>query len=184
MRVINFLYLTLIIPVCSYSQDVNPKVVTQIENIKEGYVFGDDSWLISHSNDTIPFADLTGSWTILNYWSAGCRPCVEAIPVLEELSATGQIRIIGINVDKDFDRFEKYHKKYGIKYPDFFGGFTLSNPLMLANLKLVENEAGISKLVTLTPQYILLDPDGVIINKNLPKPGSREFQQILTQIKR
>lgn len=185
MKTFNLFLLTLIIHIhlCTYAQGINPTVLAQIESIREGYVFGEGSWLINPSKDTVAFTDLTGSWTILDYWSAGCRPCIEAFPLLEEISAMGQVKIIGINVDKDFGRFEKYHKKYDIKYPDFFAGFTLTNPLMLANVHITENEDGVSKLVTLTPHYILLDPDGVIVNKNLPKPGSKEFQQILINIK-
>ncbi|GHE71440.1 TlpA family protein disulfide reductase [Roseivirga thermotolerans] len=167
------------------AQTAASNLAKKASSIDEGYVFPDNAWLISVNGDTITFGSLKGTWIILDYWTAGCKPCVEAFPFLQALNNENpkKLTVVAINVDKSFDRFSKYHQKYSIGYPNYFSGFSLSNPFMLANLQPAHTQSGEVRMTTLTPQYILIDPEGRIINKNLPKPGSIAFQQALSIIK-
>ena len=166
--------------VYSIAQGVSAQTLAQLEEIKIGYQFPNDAWLIADNGDTLSFESLKGQWTIMDYWSAGCKPCIEAFPFLKSLHEEDSLlQVIAINVDKDFARFRKYHSRYNVGYPNYYAGFTLSNPFMLANLKVVNDGEKPSRLVTLTPQYLLINPDGIIVSDSLPKPGTTEFETAL-----
>ncbi|MEO9870461.1 TlpA family protein disulfide reductase [Ekhidna sp.] len=183
----SILFISLIVASsCSKAQGVDEKIRQKILEVDNGYQLSEKSWLITEEEDTLSFQSIKGQWIILDYWTAGCKPCIEAFPVLKSISEhdSMQLKIVAINVDKSFSKFKKYSKKYNIGYSNYFGGFTLSNPLFLPSLKLIENEDGKSSVITLTPQYVLIDPSGKIVNRNLSKPGSKAFHEEIKIINR
>lgn len=66
-------------------------------------------------------------YTILDFWWNGCVPCrrfnVEMKTDYEKLQKNG-VEIIGINIDKSRDRWEKASSIDRIEWPNYFGGHT------------------------------------------------------------
>lgn len=171
-----FLFLSILQTVSGIAQE--ERISALLSGVAEGQYLSQDSWLINQSGDTISFKVFDGKWLIVDYWSYGCRPCIKEFPHVNELYKNidhEKLEIIGIYVGEDTRKWKKSLNKYPIEFPSFHGGWSASNPLLSINFQL--NEEG--NITTITPQYVLIDPDGKIVNKNLPKPSDPLFDSTL-----
>jgi thiol-disulfide isomerase/thioredoxin len=75
------------------------------------------------NNRSKSFSELKGEkFTILDFWATWCKPCLLAIPKLNEIYDTYSdkgIEIIGINTDspRNSAKVRPFVKSYKIKYP-------------------------------------------------------------------
>ena len=53
------------------------------------------------------FSDFHGRWLIINYWATWCKPCIEEIPELNQLSSQHSEKLIVLGVDFDQNQNEK-----------------------------------------------------------------------------
>ncbi|MDJ0646854.1 MAG: TlpA disulfide reductase family protein [Flavobacteriaceae bacterium] len=151
----------------------------KLEQVKEGSILSDRSWLINNNKDTIYFKEFENKWVLIDFWSTGCIPCIKEFPYIEAFykKHKSRIQVIGVSVDTNYKRFIKGYKKYNLEIPNFFAGGTLTNPFYVLNLKKYikkENKELIS-YGTFIPNYVLISPKGIIVDKNIPKPSSLEF---------
>lgn len=59
-----------------------------------------------------------GQWLIISYWAEWCKPCLEEIPLLNEVQSLPNASVIGINFDNQSrDSIEKVRQKWGMNYP-------------------------------------------------------------------
>lgn len=143
--------------------------------VQEGMSVPDHAWLVNMAGDTISFSALKGKWIVIDYWSTGCKSCLEELPAIEKFYAGAdrtQLEVIRISVDSKPEQWKKSAKKHKSTLTDYYAGNSAArkiNPLLAINYTVLQDGAG-EKIVTLTPQYVLLSPQGVIIDKKLPRP--------------
>ena len=67
--------------------------------------------------------DLAGDAPVLiNFWATWCGPCVREIPVLRDLHASGDVRVVSINVDDGPDaEVRDFVRRYGVEYDVLMG---------------------------------------------------------------
>ncbi|GAB3488835.1 TlpA family protein disulfide reductase [Marinomonas epiphytica] len=57
-------------------------------------------------------------WTLINYFAEWCKPCLEELPELNELSHSTELRIFGISYDSLTDpQIKDLIDKYNIEFP-------------------------------------------------------------------
>ena len=65
-------------------------------------------------------SDFKGKVVVLNFWATWCPPCVEEAPALNHLqqriASRGGI-IIGVSIDDDPEKYEKFLKDFGVPFP-------------------------------------------------------------------
>jgi peroxiredoxin len=65
-------------------------------------------------------SDFKGKVVVLNFWATWCRPCVEEAPALNHLqqriASRGGI-IIGVSIDDDPAKYEKFLKDFSVPFP-------------------------------------------------------------------
>lgn len=108
-------------------------------------------------DDTVQLSDFKGKYILIDFWASWCAPCRASNPALLEAYNLFKYRdftIIGISVDKQKDRWLKAIEEDG---------------LIWINLSNLEGWGEISTLygVKAVPQNFLLDPQGIIIDKNI-----------------
>jgi peroxiredoxin len=181
-KVIPIFILQLVV-VLAHGQSAVPGWITELTNpVQAGRTISDDSWLINAHRDTITFNELKGKWIIVDYWMTGCRPCIQEFPALEshyETIDTTKIEIIRVSIDRSFEQWQKSAKKYKTIVPDFYSGKDKYNHFWAINFVIVDQDDGSKKIITQTPQYVLLSPEGKIIDKELPKPSDASFLKII-----
>lgn len=135
------------------------------------------AWLITPAGEKVGFDNFLGDWVLIDFWSYGCAPCVKEFPKLAKIARTykDQLNVIAVSVDPKFERFRKGAKRYHIEVPHYFAGYTYANPLFNLNVKTAIDKNGKIHFRTETPQYVLIDPTGKIVDKKIAKPSSKDF---------
>ncbi len=109
--------------------------------------------------------DLKGKYVYIDVWATWCRPCLSQIPALKELEEEYQgknIEFVSISTDKP-DKHEAW--KNMIRSKEMSG-----IQLYAGTDKSFAQEYQINSI----PRFILIGPEGNIINANAPRPSQKE----------
>jgi peroxiredoxin len=114
--------------------------------------------LPNQESDTIALTDFRGQYVFLDFWASWCKPCRAANPNL--VKAYNELKhrnfeIIGISIDNN------RHKWLAAIEQDRINWVQLSN---LQGWDTVSATYGVKAI----PQNFLINPDGFIIDKNIP----------------
>jgi peroxiredoxin len=112
----------------------------------------------SIDGDEISLGSLQGQYTILEFWATWCGPCIPEIPHLKSLYekyGDDGFTIIGISLDRDKDTLVDFIAERDMVWPQIYvsDGWEAELPRLF-------NVSGI-------PRMYLLDPDGIIIDRDL-----------------
>jgi len=119
--------------------------------------------------------DLRGKYVYIDVWATWCGPCRGEIPFLakvEEKYKGKNIAFISISVDEDKD-FEKWKKFVSDK--------------QLGGIQLFADKNWNSEFITSfginsIPRFILIDPKGILINADAPRPSEPQLQEKLDSL--
>lgn len=103
-------------------------------------------------------SDLRGQYVLVDFWASWCPPCREENPKLVKLYEEFKdknFEILGISFDKEFENWEKAVKEDNLTWKH------------ISDLQGWNNYASLVYGVKAIPQNILVDPDGVVIARNL-----------------
>ncbi len=102
---------------------------------------------------TITHEDLIGQPFLINVWASWCPTCRTEHPFVEQLAASGRLRVIGLNYrDEEED---------ALAWLEYFG-----NPYAL-NMADVSGRTAIDFGVYAAPESFLVDADGYILFKQV-----------------
>jgi len=122
--------------------------------------------------ELISLNDFKGKFVLIDFWASWCAPCratnQELVKIYNHFSYN-DFTIIGISVDKDRDRWLNAIKTDKLSWPN------LSN---LDGWDKVSTTYGVKAI----PQNFLIDPTGIIIDKNIePKELAEKLENIFTK---
>ncbi|MGO4772748.1 TlpA family protein disulfide reductase [Flavobacterium sp. W22_SRS_FK3] len=114
-------------------------------------------------------SDLRGKYVYIDLWATWCGPCRAEIPFLQKIEEKyhgKNIEFVSISIDKakDNDKWKKFVADKNL------GGIQLFAD------KDWESEFVMSYGVTGIPRFILIDPNGNIVNPDADRPSSAELQ--------
>ena len=123
------------------------------------------------SGQVVGLRDLRGKYVYIDLWATWCYFCCKEIPDLKKLEARlhrRNICFVSISVDKDRTAWEKKVKA------DRLGGIQLiaGEDRSFRNAYLVEG----------IPRFILLDPEGKIVDANMSRPSDPETFRFLNSL--
>ena len=98
-------------------------------------------------------ADYKGKYLLLDFWSVGCGPCLEAMPELKTIadSLRSTLTVISLNIDIKRSVWKKYSEKEKITWVN------LNDDWGLAGLAARYGVNGI-------PHYVMISPNGTVID--------------------
>ncbi|TXC82076.1 TlpA family protein disulfide reductase [Luteibaculum oceani] len=98
----------------------------------------------------------SGKFRLLDFWATWCKPCINSFPHLIELhNEFENLEVIGVNVEMDAENPLKFLDKN--PELDWLQLIDYGNQKFKQNFKIIGY-----------PWYILIDPDGHVVNTNLP----------------
>jgi thiol-disulfide isomerase/thioredoxin len=125
----------------------------------------------------VSLTDFAGKYVYIDYWATWCGPCKAEVPAYKQLIgdyAGKNIVFISISVDKDKAAWEKMVKE-GI--PDPADGTKMIQMSWLQLHDAVKyNKIWLVKFI---PTFVLIDPQGKIVNSRALRPSNPELRPIL-----
>lgn len=124
---------------------------------------------------TTSLKDFKGKYVYIDVWATWCGPCRKEIPFLqtvEEKYKTKNIAFVSISIDRvaDHDKWKAMVEK------DSLGGVQL-----IAD-KDWKSEFVKAYGIRSIPRFILIDPNGTIVNADAQRPSEPELQLLLNKL--
>ncbi|MDI5949829.1 TlpA family protein disulfide reductase [Flavobacterium yafengii] len=119
---------------------------------------------------------LKGKYVYIDVWATWCGPCLKEVPSLKKVEEQYQgknIQFVSISVDNIKDR-QKWSNIVNTKQ---LGGIQL-----LADMD-INSEFIKAYEIKEIPRFILIDPDGNIVNSNAPKPSETKLIDLFNELK-
>lgn len=167
------------------------KNITELENVYNTYVTDPalrafykekyDKWDITSpgrpspdfsgediDGKTYSLKDFKGKYLYIDLWATWCGPCKREIPFLKELEKKFEgknITFLSLSTDHNKADWEKMVKS----------GELSGVQLLIGRRSKFQQDYNIDGI----PHFILLDPEGKIINANIARPSSPDIENIL-----
>ncbi|TFW32843.1 TlpA family protein disulfide reductase [Massilia horti] len=61
--------------------------------------------------------ELSGKPVVLNFWASWCGPCVEELPVLNELAQRDNLVVLGVNYKEGSDAIVRFTREHPFRFP-------------------------------------------------------------------
>lgn len=129
----------------------------------------------NHKGGTTSLKDLKGKYVYIDVWATWCGPCIAEIPSLKEIEQKyhdKNIAFVSISIDKE-SAYEKWKKMVVEKE---LGGIQL-----LADNDWKSQFVQDYKINGI-PRFILIDPNGNIINPDAPRPSSPKLVEVFDNL--
>ena len=119
--------------------------------------------------------DLRGKYVYIDVWATWCGPCRGEIPFLakvEEKYKGKNIAFVSISADedKDFDKWKKFVSDKKLGGIQLFADKNWNSEFIIA--------FGINSI----PRFILIDPKGIVVNADAPRPSDPQLQEKLDSL--
>ena len=119
--------------------------------------------------------DLRGKYVYIDVWATWCGPCRGEIPFLakvEEKYKEKNIAFVSISVDedKDFDKWKKFVSDKQLGGIQLFADKNWNSEFITS--------FGINSI----PRFILIDPNGVVVNSDADRPSDPKLQEKLDSL--
>lgn len=124
------------------------------------------------NGNRISLDDFRGQYVFLDFWATWCKPCIKQFPALERIQEEmigKPIVFIGISIDKaeDKETWRQFVKDHGLKGIQVW-----------ADQDTHQRLSGALNMRTI-PRFVLIDPDGYLVDADAPRPTSQELRGLL-----
>lgn len=129
----------------------------------------------NHKGGKTKLSDLKGKYVYIDLWATWCAPCRTEIPYLQKIEEKyhgKNIEFVSISIDKakDIEKWKKF-----VTYKNLGG-------VQLFADKDWESEFVTGYGVTGIPRFIIVDPNGNILNSDADRPSSPNLQKQLDSL--
>ena len=162
------------------TNEIHKKEITEsynkLKTVSRGEVSPKFENYENFAGGTTSLEDLKGKYVYIDVWATWCGPCKAEIPSLKELEKkykNKNIHFVSISVDKASD----YQK-----WKDMVASEELKG-IQLFSDKSWESSFVEDYLIKGIPRFILVDPNGNIVNSNAPRPSDKKLIALFNEQK-
>lgn len=137
----------------------------------------------NHAGGKMSLSDFKGKYVYFDMWATWCGPCIKEIPSLKEVEKQFKgknIEFVSISLDEG-----RGYK--GDKAAAYEGWKKMVKEKELGGIQLMADNGFASDFVRKyringIPRFILVDPEGNIVNANAPRPSNPELVNLLNEL--
>lgn len=118
----------------------------------------------------VDLAKMRGKVVLIDFWATWCQPCIRELPgLIQAYSALKDkgFEIIGISVDDDLGKLERFVKEVGVTWPQYFDS------------KGFQNDIASRFEIQVVPTMWLVGKDGIVISTNAREGLSEAIETAL-----
>ena len=122
---------------------------------------------------TFKLNNFENKYLLIDIWATWCAPCIDDLKYLEEIKQNFKekpIEFISVSIDDKIENWKKNINERNLI------GFQLLSPKARDDVFFEQ-----IKLITV-PRYLLISPEGIIVNSNTPRPSSPELVKLLDSV--
>tara|TARA_R110001583_G_scaffold125274_2_gene276827 strand:- start:30558 stop:31928 length:1371 start_codon:yes stop_codon:yes gene_type:complete len=161
------------------TDEENNKIISESYNTLKTVSKGQPSPKFSdyenYKGGTTSLDDLKGKFVYVDVWATWCGPCKAEIPSLKEVEKQyhgKNIEFVSVSVDvaKDHDKWLKMVEDDKLKGIQLFSDKNWKSDFVQAYL------------IKGIPRFILIDPNGNIVNSNAPRPSDSKLIDLFNEL--
>lgn len=129
-----------------------------------------DFMLVDIAGNRVSLADFKGKHVYIDVWASWCAPCCKEMPhlaMLERRFAGKPVAFVSVSIDEDEADWKRKVRELDLRGNQLYAGKT--------------NFKG-DYQITLVPRFVLLSPDGTIIDANMTRPSDPKTHNALLEI--
>jgi thiol-disulfide isomerase/thioredoxin len=136
---------------------------------------GDPSPKFNYPNtkgEKVSLDDLRGKYVYVDVWATWCGPCKQQIPFLKELDkeySGKNIAIVSLSIDKESNKD---------KWLQMVADEKLTGIQIMAD----DSDFATAYNISGIPRFILIDPEGNILDSNAPRPSDPRLKQLFESL--
>ena len=135
---------------------------------------------INYKGGKSSLASFKGKYVYIDVWATWCKPCLAEIPALKSLEKkyhNKNIEFVSISIDDE--RTAGSWDKAQTKWKDMVAKKNLSGTQLYAgkDIQFMKDYQ-----VTGIPRFILIDPQGNIVNANAPRPSNPSLENTFKEL--
>ena len=127
----------------------------------------------NYEGGTTSLDDLKGKYVYIDVWATWCGPCKQQIPFLKEIESEYEhknIAFVSISTDRanKCDAWKKMIEDYDMGGYQLFAG--------------TDQSFSAAYQINAIPRFILIDPDGKIVDSNAPRPSDPKLKELFDSL--
>jgi len=122
------------------------------------------------TGDTIRLSDFRGRYVYIDVWATWCVPCIKEMPKLKELEADfgDDIAFVSVSIDHDKAKWIKFVEDKELNGIQILCHTPRTTRAEIMDLYMIEA----------IPRFIMIDPEGKIINVDASRPSDPKTRKI------
>lgn len=127
----------------------------------------------NHAGGETSLSDLKGKYVYIDFWATWCGPCKAEIPALKQLEKDyhdKNIEFVSISIDRVAD-YETWK--------------TMVTEEELTGVQLyAKGDRGFPDALKVRgiPRFVILDPEGVVVRSNAPRPSTESVRKVFEEL--
>jgi thiol-disulfide isomerase/thioredoxin len=127
-------------------------------------ILAPDFTLSALDGTTYTLSQLSDGWVIINFWATWCAPCVEEMPLFQQITDDYAVTILGVNMREEMAEVQAFIEQHNIRYP------ILLNP---------DDDTLIAYNVVGLPQTLIIAPGGELVYRSFGPVTIEEISEVL-----
>ncbi|MFY0604955.1 MAG: TlpA family protein disulfide reductase [Flavobacteriaceae bacterium] len=124
--------------------------------------------------------DYRGKYVYIDLWATWCKPCIAQFPTLKKLEEEYKNKnITFISIATDDNKTARSWPKAKKLWRDAVKKYKLKGVQLFVG---EDNTFVTDYLVGKIPRFIILDPNGVIVDNNAPRPGDPKLKELFKEL--
>ena len=148
-------------------------IIKDVEKLAKGSIAPDFTFP-NQNEKMVSLSDFKGKYIYIDLWATWCRPCIAEIPTLEKLQEEFKDENIVFMSVAIKDRKAKWEKMLVDRN---MGGIQLYSGATIA-----EASINADYVVNTIPRFLIIDPDGNIVDAFAPRPSDATTKPLLKQL--